>query len=104
MDFDVAADTGKMVHLHFSNRIASTTDNIEILEEVKKMAANVRAAGLESLANHAVVLASKPRPFPPDKDSAYLRCMDACDGIEFEPFKLLCYAACTIWADDTPGS
>ena len=104
MDFKVAADGGKMVNLHFSNRIVSAPDNVEIFKEVKRMATNVRAVGLERLANQAVILASRPRPFPPDKDSVYLRCMDACDDIEFQPFKLLCYLSCTIWADSTPGS
>jgi hypothetical protein len=104
MDFKVAADGGKVVCLHFPNRIGSATDNIEFFSEVENVATDVGAVGLATLANQAVILASRPRPFPPDKDSAYFRCMDACDDIEFELFKLLCYAACTIWADDTPGS
>ncbi len=104
IDFKVAADGRRMVNLHFSNKIVSVPDNVEIFEEVKRMATNVGAVGLERLANQAVIWASRPRPFSPDKDSAYLRCMDACDDIEFEPFKLLCYLSCTIWADSTPGS
>lgn len=104
MDFKVAASGGKLVDLHFPNRVVSAVDNVAIFEEVKRMATRAGAVGLESLANQAVILASRPRPFPPDKDSAYLRCMDACNDVEFEPFKLLCYAACTIWADDRPGS
>ena len=103
MDFKVAASGGKLFRLHFSNRVASATDNVEIFKEMKRMATSVGAVGLESLANQAVILASRPRPFPPDKDSAYLRCMDACDDIQFEPFKLLCYILC-LKADDTPGS
>ena len=104
LNFKVTSNNGKIVNLHFSHRIVSAPDNVEIFKEVKRMATNVRAVGLERLANQAVILASRPRPFPPDKDSVYFRCMDACDDIEFEPFKLLCYLACTIWADDTPGS
>ena len=104
IDCKVVAAGGRMVNLHFSNRIVSVPDNVKIFEEVKRMATNVGAFGLERLANQAVILASRPRSFPPDKDSAYLRCIDACDDIEFEPFKLLCYLLCTIWADSTPGS
>lgn len=102
MDFKVAADSGRMVCLHFPNRIGST-GNIEFFSEVENVATDVGAVGLATLANQAVVLASRPRPFPPNKDSAYLRCMDGCDDIEFELFKLLCYALC-LAADDTPGS
>jgi hypothetical protein len=104
MDFKVAADGGRLASLHFPNRIESATGNIEFFSEVEKAATDVGAVGLATLANQAGILASRPRPFPPDKDSAYLRCMDACDDIPFEPFKLLCYVACTFLADDTPGS
>lgn len=104
MEFNVAANNGEMVYLHFPDRTIFATDSVKIFEEVKKMATNRGAVGLENLANQAAILASRPRPFPPNTDSPYLRCMDKCDDIEFEPFKLLCYAACTIWADKTPGS
>lgn len=104
MDFKVVADGGRMVCLRLPNSMPFATDNAEIFEVMKRMATGVGAVGLERLANQAVILASRPRPFRPNKDSAYLRCMDGCDDIEFEPFKLLCYTACTIWADDTPGS
>ncbi len=103
MDFKVAVDGGKMVLLHFPNRLGSPIGNIEFLSEIENVATDVGAVGLASLANQAVILASRPRPFPPNKDSAYLRCMDGCDDIEFELFKLLCYALC-LAADDTPGS
>lgn len=103
MDFTVAADGGRIVCLHFPNRIGSATGNIEFFSEVENVATDVGAVGLATLANQAVILASRPRPFPPDKDSAYLRCMDACDDIGFELFKLLCYILC-LKADDTPGS
>ncbi|OGN55292.1 MAG: hypothetical protein A3D96_06905 [Chlamydiae bacterium RIFCSPHIGHO2_12_FULL_44_59] len=104
MNFKVAADGGRMVCLHFLNRIGPILGNIEFFSELENVATDVGAIGLATLANQAIVLASRPRPFPPNKDSAYLRCMDGCDDIEFELFRLLCYAACTIWADDTPGS
>ena len=104
MDFKVSAGDGRMVCLHFPDRIVSSTSNMEFFSDVKNAATDVGAVGLATLANRAVILASRPRPYPPDKDSAYLRCMDACDDIEFELFKLLCYAACNIWADETPGS
>ena len=83
MDFKVAADGGRMVCLHFPNRTGSAIGNIEFFSEVENVATDVGAVGLATLANQAVVLASRPRPFPPDKDSAYLRCMDGCDDIEF---------------------
>lgn len=103
MDFNVSVSEGKVVCLHFSNRAASASGSIEFFSEVENIAAAAGAVGLAALANQAVILASTGQ-FPPDKDSQYFRCIEDCDRVEFEPFKLLCYLACTIWADDTPGS
>ena len=91
MDFKVAASGEKAIWFHFPNKVASESGYLEFFSAVENAATDVGAVGLATLANQAVILASRPRPFPPDKDSAYLRCMDACDDIEFELFKLLCY-------------
>ncbi len=104
LDFKVATNDGRIVYLQFSNKMGDAIGNIEFFSEVENVAADIGAVGLATLANQAAILASQPRPFPPDKDSQYLRCMDACDEIEFELFKLLCYAICTWGTDDTPGS
>jgi len=104
MDFKVAADGGRMVRLHFPNKVASENGYLEFFSEVENVATDVGAVGLATLANQAVILASRPRPFPPDKDSAYFRCMDGCDDIEFELIKLLCYLTCELVVDKTPGS
>lgn len=103
VDFKVAACGGKANWIHFSNKVASEKGYLQFFSELKAKASEKELIGLELLANQAVILASRPRPFPSDKDSAYLRCMDACDDIEFELFKLLCYTLC-LAADDTPGS
>jgi len=103
MDFKVAASGGKLVRLHFPNRVASAGGYLEFFSEVTEKASEVGAGGLVTLANQAAAIASRHQ-LPPDKSSAYLRCMDACDDIEFELFKFLCYAICTWGSDDTPGS
>ncbi len=103
MDFKVAADGGRMVCLHFPNKVASEKGYLEFFSQVESAASNVLAVGLATLANQAAVIASRHQ-LPPDKSSAYLRCMDGCDDIEFELFKLLCYVLCEIGTDKTPGS
>lgn len=103
MDFKVAADGGRMVCLHFPNKVASAGGYLEFFSEVESAASNLRAVGLATLANQAAVIASRHQ-LPPDKSSEYLRCMDSCDAIEFELFKFLCYGICTWGTDDTPGS
>ncbi|MDE3045976.1 MAG: hypothetical protein KGJ02_04965 [Verrucomicrobiota bacterium] len=103
MNFNVSVSGGKTACLHFSKRVLSTSGSIEFFAEMKKAAAAAGAVGLIALANQAAILASQGQ-LPPNKDSQYFRCMESCERIEFEPFKLLCYITCTIWADQTPGS
>jgi hypothetical protein len=103
MDFKVAADGGRTVRLHFPNKVASEKSYLEFFSEVENAASNAGAVGLATLANQAAVLSSR-HYLPPDKSSAYLRCMDGCDDIEFELIKLLCYLACELIADKTSGS
>jgi len=103
MDFNISVSGGRAVCLHFSNRDVSAGSSTEFFQEVENVANAVGAFGLATLANQAIVLASGSQ-LPPGKDSPYFRCMAGCDRVEFEPFKLLCYLACTIWADDTPGT
>ena len=102
MDFDVVSSEGKAC-LHFPNNIASANGNVDFLLGVEKVATAAQAFGLADLANHGVVLA-KSSGLPPNIDSAYLRCMNSCDDIEFELFKLLCWLACDMLADKTPGT
>jgi hypothetical protein len=103
MDFKVAANDGRMVYLHFPNKVASENGCLEFFSEVESAASNAGAVGLATLANQATALASQSQ-FPPHLDSAYFRCMADCDKIELEIFTLLCYLICEISADKTPGS
>jgi hypothetical protein len=92
MNFRVTADDGRTLLLRFSNKVISENGYLEFLSGVETAASNTWAFGLATLANQAVVIASRHQ-LSSDKSSAYLRCMDACDDIEFELFKLLCYTA-----------
>ncbi len=103
MDFKVAVTEGRLIRLHFPNRIASAKGYSEFFSDVKNAANDVGAVGLAALANRGAVLASGNQ-FPPHLDSEYFRCMADCDKIEFELFKLLCYLICEFRADDKPGS
>lgn len=102
MDFKVAAAGEKPMLFHFHNKVASVSGYLDFFAEVENAATNVGASGLATFANQAAVLASRHQ-LPPDKSSAYLRCMDWCDDMEFELFRFLCYLLC-LKADDTPGS
>ncbi|MBS0626332.1 MAG: hypothetical protein JSS32_09810 [Verrucomicrobia bacterium] len=102
MDFKIAAPNGNSVCLHFPNRSVSMSGYLGFFSEVENEASNIGAFGLATLANQAAVVASRYQ-LPPDRNSAYLRCMDACEEIDFELLKLLCYLLC-LKADDTPGS
>lgn len=103
MHFKVAADGGRVVRLHFLGKTVSERGYLEFFLEVENTASTAGAVGLATLVKQASVLSSK-HYLPPDRSSAYLRCMDGCDDIEFELFKLLCYLSCELFVDKTPGS
>jgi hypothetical protein len=51
----VATEDGRVVCLHFPNKIAPETDNVEVFEELRGMASSVGAVGLERFADQAGV-------------------------------------------------
>lgn len=97
MDFNVSVSEGPIKCLHFSGEMLPK-DSREFFSKVRKAATAVGASGLTALTNQAIILAGTHRFHP--MDTPYFRCMEACDCVEFEPFKLLCYAYCTFFVEN----
>lgn len=99
MDFNVSI-SGRRDCLHFSREVLSE-DSKDFFSRVKKVAEDAGAFGLAGLANQAVICAASfqtnhPSFSRPTPESKYMQCMEACDRIEFEPFKLICWTICTL--------
>lgn len=97
MHFDVSLSEGLIKYLHFS-RETLPKDSREFFSKVQKAATAVGASGLTSLTNQAIVLATTHQAHP--MDTPYFRCMKACDDVEFEPIRLICYAYCTFFVEN----